>query len=91
MPTYQRLPRFIRDYRSLSAAERAAFKRAVGHFIEDLGAGRKPRPGLRVKGVQSAPGVFEMTWSSDGRATFSYGASVIEGEAHIVWRGLATS
>jgi hypothetical protein len=41
--------------------------------------------GLRVKGVQAAPGIFEMTWAPDGRATFEYGDAVIPGEAHIVW------
>jgi hypothetical protein len=39
-----------------------------------------------VKGVQGHPGVFEMTWAPDGRATFVYGAELISGEKHIVWR-----
>jgi hypothetical protein len=33
-------------------------------------------PGLRVKGVQGAEGVFEMTWADDGRATFEHGSAV---------------
>jgi hypothetical protein len=36
------------------------------------------------------PGVFEMTWDNDGRATFSYGAERITGEAHVVWRRIGT-
>jgi hypothetical protein len=41
---------------------------------------------LRVKGVRSARGVFEMTWAPDGRATFAFGPERIPGETHIIWR-----
>jgi hypothetical protein len=45
------------------------------------------RRGLRVKPMQGAPGIWEMTWEpADGRATFEFGSTVIEGEVHIVWR-----
>ena len=54
-------------------------------FITDLPWGRF-RPRLRVKGVQGAPGVFEMTWADDGRATWQYGDPVVEGEPHVIWR-----
>jgi hypothetical protein len=86
VPTYERLPRFDRDYEALSPEERAAFRRAVGRFVEDLQAGRPFRRGLRVKAVQRAAGVFELTWASNGRATFQYGEPIREGEAHIIWR-----
>jgi hypothetical protein len=36
--------------------------------------------------VRSVAGVYELTWGPDGRATFSYGRSVVEGEPHIIWR-----
>jgi hypothetical protein len=42
---------------------------------------------LRIKRVQAAPGVWEMTWSfagPDGRATFEY--IEIDGEVAIRWR-----
>jgi hypothetical protein len=39
---------------------------------------------LRVKRVQGHPGVWEMTWAPDGRATFEYGAEVRPGEAHVI-------
>ncbi len=58
-------------------------------FVADLQSGRF-RPGLRVKGVQGAERVFEMTWADDGRATFEYGSAVREGETHIVWRRIRT-
>jgi hypothetical protein len=41
--------------------------------------------GLRVKDVEGAPGVWEMTWEwPDGRATFEWTA--IDGEPAIRWR-----
>ncbi len=58
--------------------------------MADLRSGRPLRPGLRVKGMADHPGVFEMTWADDGRATFHYGAAVREGEVHIVWRRIGS-
>ena len=91
MPTYTRLPRFKKDYDSLSPDERAAFKDAVGEFVADL-ASREFRKGLRVKGVQGSSGIFEMTWADNGRATFQYGPPVEghEPEPHIIWRRIGT-
>jgi len=40
--------------------------------------------GLRVKGAQGYPGVFEMTWADNGRAAFSYGVSPVSGDTHII-------
>ena len=89
MPTYARTHSFDRDYASLSVDQRAAFRRAVAHFIEDLPTGRLPK-GLRVKGVRGARNVYEMTWANDGRATFEYGPSEIGGEPHVIWRRIDT-
>ena len=74
----------------MSASQQAAFLAAVAQFVDDVGRGRGFRKGLRVKGVKGAAGIFEMTWAGDGRATFEYGESVIEGEAHILWRRVGT-
>ncbi len=90
MPTYERLPRFDKDYAALSAEERAAFKAAARKFVEDVKHGRGFRKSLRVKGVQGSSGVYEMTWANDGRATFQYGESPVAGETHIVWRRIGT-
>jgi hypothetical protein len=90
MPTYKRLPRFRNDFDGLSADEQERFREAVKKFIDDLGRGRGFRPSLRVKGVQGAPGIFEMTWAPDGRATFHYGDPIREGEIHVVWRRVGT-
>ena len=90
MPTYQKLPRFLKDYAQHSEEEQRRFKEAVKRFIEDLNRGEGFRPGLRVKGVEGAPGVFEMTWAPDGRATFHYGKPPRTGEPHVVWRRIGT-
>jgi hypothetical protein len=90
LPTFQWLPRFRADFVPLSPSQQAAFLAAVGPFVEDLRAGGQFRKSLRVKGVQGAPGVFEMTWAPDGRATFGYGDQIKPGEPHVVWRRVGT-
>ena len=89
MPTYDRTRRFDRDYKSLTPEQRAAFRSAVAKFVKDLPSGHFGR-GLRVKGIQGADGVFEMTLAGDGRATFQYGPEIEVGEAHVVWRRVGT-
>ncbi len=90
MPTYAWLERFGKDFDSLSPKMKAVFLAAIGQFVEDLDSGKGFRKGLRVKGVKNAPGIFEMTWADDGRATFQYGESVIEGTPHVIWRRVGT-
>ena len=90
MPTYQRLPRFDEDWRSLSAADQQRFRTVVARFIEDLEAGRRFRRGLRVKGVQVAGDIMEITFAPDGRATWQFGPEVKAGQAHVVWRRIGT-
>ena len=90
MPTYERLPRFDRDWDSLSPEQRKAFRASIEKFVADLERGQGFRKGLRVKGVQGSPGIYEMTWAEDGRATFSIGKSLRENEPHIVWHRVGT-
>ena len=90
MPTYAWLARFRADFERLTPAQHAAFLTAVEQFVDDLNRGRAFRNGLRVKGIRGAAGLFEMSWAPDGRATFEYGAEVIEGEPHVVWRRVGT-
>jgi len=85
MPTYEKDKSFRVDYRRLTPAEKAAFEAAVRKLVHDLRIGVF-RKGLRVKRVQSHPGVWEMTWAADGRATFRYGDSIRPGDPHVVWR-----
>ena len=90
MPTFATTPRFRRDYARLTAAQRERFKKVVlAEFVPDADAGRS-RPGLRVKGVQGAPGVYEMTWAADGRATWQYGPEQLPGTPHVSWRRVGT-
>ncbi|MFI9311324.1 hypothetical protein [Streptomyces triculaminicus] len=86
MPTYEALPRFTADLDRLTPEQRRTFRRVVTHaFVPDLRTGRF-RAGLRIKRVRCAPGVYELTWSGGGRATWSYGTERIRGAQHIVWR-----
>ena len=90
MPTYAWLARFAADFDSLTAEQQAAFLGAVSRFVDDLGSSGLFRKELRVKGVKGASGVFEMTWADDGRATFTFGDPVIEGQPHVIWRRIGT-
>lgn len=90
MPTYERSPQFQRDYARLSTDERRAFRRAVEKFVADLSGGGGFRAGLRVKGIRGAEGLYELTWAPDGRAVFTYGDAIVEGEPHIVWHAVGT-
>jgi hypothetical protein len=90
MPTREVAESFWAGWSRLTAVEQDAFLVAVEKFVEDLRTGGGFRAGLRVKGVRGAPGVYEMTWAPDGRATFSYAASVVDDEPHIIWRRIGT-
>ncbi len=89
MPTHRELPRFLRDWRGLQADQRVAFLTALELFVAGLTVGRF-EPRLRIKRVQGHPGVWEMTWAPDGRATFQYGEEIRPGDRHIVWRRIGT-
>ena len=89
---YVVLDTFKSDYKRLSSGEQALFKNSLGEFVAacDRYAADPssvwPRS-LRVKSVESAPGVLEMTWSfrgPDGRATFEW--VQIDGQLAVRWR-----
>jgi hypothetical protein len=88
VPTYERTARFDRDLAPLSTEDRARFRAAVEKFVVDLHLGAF-RPGLRVRGVEGAPGVFEMSWAPNGRATSQFGPSRGAGP-HVIWRRVGT-
>ena len=90
MPTFEWLSLFDREWRELDAEEQLAFREAVAAFVEDLREGASFRKSLRVKKMQGHDDIWEITWAADGRATFHYGTSRVEGEPHIVWRRIGT-
>jgi hypothetical protein len=89
VPTYDLTDDAERDLRALTPEQRRAFRRAVSKFVADLKRGGF-RASLRVKRVEGYPGVWEMTWAPDGRATFHYGPEVHPGDPHVVWRRAGT-
>lgn len=86
MPTFFRSSGFLNDWRTLSPEQKRAFKAAVREMVANLRAKQGFHPSLRVKRVQKAKGVYEMTWAPDGRATFEFGPEQRPGEPHVVWR-----
>jgi hypothetical protein len=86
------LASFEADYQRLSATEQLLFNTALRTFV--LACDRfaadptKAWPGsLRVKAVENAPGIWEITWNfsgPDGRATFEW--VQIEGSLGVRWR-----
>ncbi len=86
MPTHEEYAQFLREFAVLTPSQRARFLDALQKMVNDLRKGQPFRPGLRIKGVQGHPDIFEMTWAPGGRATFHYGAPVQPGVTHIVRR-----
>ena len=92
---FETTPAFDADYRRLESEHRVTFHRVLRtKFIPACDAlaadpsAAWPRS-LRVKSVQGAPGILEMTWSfasPDGRATFEL--VTVDGELRCRWRRL---
>lgn len=92
---FETTPAFDADYRRLMPEHRVTFRRVLRtQFIPACDAlaadpsAARPRS-LRVKSVQRAPGILEMTWSfasPDGRATFEL--VTVDGELRCRWRRL---
>jgi len=86
------LDSFKADFKRLSRSDQTLFKRALPEFVAacDRHALDPSTPwpaALRVKSFQSAPGIWEMTWSfsrPDGRATFEWVR--VNGEVALRWR-----
>lgn len=90
---FERTESFKRDFRRLSKAECDEFKKVVRDDFVPAAERYVSEPGirwpgrLRVKDVEGAPGIWEMTWSfsdPDGRATFEW--VEIDGETGVRWR-----
>lgn len=91
MPTRRVLPSFRRDWQGLTPQQQRQFLGALKQFVADLKRAEPAfHPRLRVKRLQGQPGIWEMSWASDGRATFEYGDEVRPGQAHIIWRRVGT-
>ncbi len=91
MPTFERLARFDREFRSLPRELQRAFLAVLPVFVAALKEDPPVfLPALRVHRVQGRAGVWEITFAPDGRATFEYGAEVMAGEPHVIWRRVGT-
>jgi hypothetical protein len=91
VPTHRELPRFQREFQGLTPEQQRRFLEAMRQFRSDLRSGPAAiRPSLRVKRLTAHPGLWEMTWAPDGRATFEYGDEVVPGQPHVIWRRVGT-
>ena len=90
MLTHSERASFWEDWRSLTPEQREQFQKARRKFVHDLKQGQGIRAGLRVKRVQKVPGVYEITWAPDGRATFEFGDEIHPGESHVIWRHIGS-
>lgn len=91
MPTYEFPAAFYREFRKLPLSMQARFLDAVERLVDALR--RNPPdypPALRVKRVQGHPGVWELSFAADGRATFEFGEAEREGEPHVIWRRIGS-
>ena len=86
-------PAFTADWARLSDEERARFRALVHDRFHPACERRLADPAaawprtLRVRDVEGATGILEMTWSfagPDGRATFEW--VIRDGEDRIRWR-----
>lgn len=91
---FERTERFANDFRRrLSPQQQEQFRQVARQFSAACDEvkpdwGRLPRS-LRVKDVEDAEGVWEMTWSwPDGRATFEW--IEIDGEPAVRWRRIGS-
>jgi hypothetical protein len=89
-PTYDIEPRCAADWNDLDPDAQRAFLAALAKLIADLSSGDVLRAGLRVKWVRGTNDVWEMTYASNGRATFQYGEERHPGDPHIIWRRVGT-
>ncbi len=84
-PTYELSAGFAREFTRLPREQRRAFRKAVAKLVDALRAGNEPPRSLRIKRVQGTKGLWEMSYSGDGRATFRYASERRPGETHVVW------
>jgi hypothetical protein len=87
VPTYDRLALFKREYRKLTPEQRARFRVAVTKLVAALSRTPPSLPGEPlVNPLSGHHGVYELRFAPDGRATFTFGTPVRDGQSHIIWR-----
>jgi len=87
VPTFEKLPRFQKDWKTLEHDLQVRFRDKVKkEFVPAINEGFPYPGGLRMKGIQGATGIWEMTWAPNGRATWQFGEEITKGDPHVIWR-----
>ena len=84
MPTHDETEAFSESTGGLALNSRRNFAAVCCSSVMAWGSGHF-HPSLRIKRYKREPGVWEMSWAPDGRATFKYGEELTPGSPHIVW------
>ena len=77
---------FKRDYAKLTRSERQLFRAAVKKFVAPLGTTPPSDPAEpQVRELNDHPGFFEMQFSADARAIYTFGRAVRRAQPHVIW------
>jgi len=91
MPTFETLPQFEAGWKNLTREQQARFRDVVLQALaQKHTVPRSSHSAPAAREVASHPGIFEMSWSPAGWATFSFGAERVPGHRHVVWRQIGT-
>jgi len=86
VPTFERSSRFDRDFKKLTPANADRFVEVItNEFVPALRNGPPYPDRLRIKRVVATEADWEMSWDSDGRATFQFGEPLVAGHVHVAW------
>ncbi len=88
-PTFASSARFWQAYHRLARRDQQAFLRAKDVFVEDLKAGRAPRPSLGIRPFVGRRGWWEFHFGANLRALFTYGEDTEHGR-HVEWQDIGT-
>jgi hypothetical protein len=85
-PTFDRLAQFKRDYVKLTPKQRQHFRAAVKKFISPLSTTPPDESeASMVRELKEHPGFWELRFAREVRAIYTFGASIRQGQPHVIW------
>jgi hypothetical protein len=90
-PTFERLAQFKRDYALLTPPQRQLFRAAVKKFVAPLSTTPPDDSGGPfVQELKDHPGFFELRFSRDTGAIYTFGRAIRQGQPHVIWCRIGT-